>query len=209
MNKIISLVITLLFTSMAFSQSAKYKIAFEKFNTTYNLADFTTIYNDFSTEMQNALPLESTIQFFGGLQSQAGKITASELYKVGSENSASYKVTFDKGIFLILISVNIDDKINGFRVTPFVETGTSKVINKLLKYPKEIGEVIYTNAKDFPNKTQLSVAVIVNGKVNYYGVQIINDALVPVENQDNVFEIGSLTKVFTSTILADVVVKES
>ena len=88
-----------------------------------------------------------------------------------------------------------------------METGTSKVINKLLKYPKEIGEVIYTNAKDFPNNTQLSVAVIINGKVNYYGVQIINDALVPVENQDNVFEIGSLTKVFTSTILADLVVE--
>lgn len=208
MNKILSLVITVLFTSLGFSQSAKNITAFEKFTTNYNSAEFSAIYNDFSAEMQKALPLANTLQFFTGLQSQAGKINSSELSKAESESAASYKTTFEKGVFLILISVNAEGKINGFRVTPFVESIPSKVVNQLQNYPNEIADVIYANAKDFPNNTQLSIAVIKNGKVNYYGVQVLNDKLISIENQDKVFEIGSLTKVFTSTILADLVIED-
>lgn len=207
MTRILTIVLTLFFTSIGFSQSEKNKIAFEKFTVNYNASNFEAIYNEFSAEMQKALPISSANPFFGGLQSQAGKIVASKLHKAESENSAIYKSTFDRGIFLILISVNNEGKINGLRVMPFAETSTSKIVSQLSNYPKEIADEIYENAKDFPNNTQLSIAVIKNGKVNYYGVQIINDELVPIENQDKLFEIGSLTKVFTSTILADLVLE--
>lgn len=63
--------------------------------------------------------------------------------------------------------------------------------------------LIHTEAKGFFNQTQLSIAIIKGGKPSYYGVKIENDTLFSVENQDQVFEIGSISKVFTATLLAD------
>lgn len=56
--------------------------------------------------------------------------------------------------------------------------------------------------KDVPNKTQLSVAIIQNGIPEYFGIIKENDSLLFVENKEKLFEIGSVTKVFTATILA-------
>ncbi|MFA6838671.1 MAG: serine hydrolase domain-containing protein [Dysgonamonadaceae bacterium] len=89
----------------------------------------------------------------------------------------------------------------------FAQTGYYKInsVNALSIYPKEISEVIFSNTKDLPNNTQLSIAIIQNGKTNYYGIIKTNDKIKPIENQNKVFEIGSITKVFTSTVLASLV----
>lgn len=50
--------------------------------------------------------------------------------------------------------------------------------------------------------TQLSIAVIENGQPVYYGAVKENDSIRFVENKALLFEIGSITKVFTATILA-------
>lgn len=59
----------------------------------------------------------------------------------------------------------------------------------------------------YPNGTQLSIAVMKDSSVQYYGSKRQNDTLLTIENSDKVFEIGSLTKVFTSTLLADLSIK--
>lgn len=89
----------------------------------------------------------------------------------------------------------------------FAQTGYYNInsVNALSIYPKEISEVIFSNTKDLPNNTQLSIAIIQNGKTNYYGIIKTNDTIKPIENQNKVFEIGSITKVFTSTVLASLV----
>lgn len=57
----------------------------------------------------------------------------------------------------------------------------------------------------FPDNTELSIAIIENGEVRFLGVKIIAKQIIEVENQNKVYEIGSLTKVFTATLLADFV----
>ena len=57
----------------------------------------------------------------------------------------------------------------------------------------------------FPVNTQVSIAVVENGKVNYAGVIVEKDTFQIIENRDSIFEIGSLTKVFTSVLLSDFV----
>ena len=69
-------------------------------------------------------------------------------------------------------------------------------------------EIIFENAKIFPNHTQISIAIIKDGKVNYYGINNKNDTISTVNNKKSVFEIGSISKVFTSTILANFVIDE-
>lgn len=57
--------------------------------------------------------------------------------------------------------------------------------------------------KSFPEKTQFAVAVISNGKIQFFGALNQNDSMIIIVNHDRVFEIGSISKVFTSTLLAE------
>lgn len=65
--------------------------------------------------------------------------------------------------------------------------------------------LVYEKTKDFPNNTQLSIAVIENGEVTFVGIKRLNDTIQPIENRNKVFEIGSVSKVFTAVLLANFV----
>lgn len=63
-------------------------------------------------------------------------------------------------------------------------------------------DLIYEYSNLFPNNTQLSIAFIENGSVQFYGIKRTNDSIKTIENHQSVFEIGSVSKVFTATLLA-------
>lgn len=66
-------------------------------------------------------------------------------------------------------------------------------------------DIIRENIKDFPNGTQFSIAIIKNNEVGFLGYQILNDSINEIDNRDSVFEVGPVTQLFTSTILANLV----
>jgi len=63
-------------------------------------------------------------------------------------------------------------------------------------------EQINTTISKFPENTQFAVAKIENGEICFYGVEKTNDSLNVINNDKSVFEIASISKVFTSTMLA-------
>lgn len=65
-----------------------------------------------------------------------------------------------------------------------------------------------TMAEEFPENTSFSICVINNGDIEYYGAQLYNGNFKSVDLKDSLFEIGSLTKVFTSSVLADMAVND-
>ncbi|RZT00281.1 serine hydrolase domain-containing protein [Aquimarina brevivitae] len=67
---------------------------------------------------------------------------------------------------------------------------------------------IYKYSKEFPNNTQLAIAFINDEKVDYYGIKRKSDTLRTISNKDSVFQIGSITKVFNSTLLSDFIVND-
>ena len=67
--------------------------------------------------------------------------------------------------------------------------------------------LIHENTREFPNGTQLAIALIDGPKTLFYGVERRQDTLFTVNNADALFEIGSITKVFTATLLAQEVVE--
>lgn len=192
--------------NLSFSQSVKYIEVFQNFKENYNSTNFEKIFNDFSEEMKTALPLENTRLFFVGLKFQAGNIKEESFLRIENGSYAVYKTIFEKTILTVNISIDDQNKINGLYLKPFVEEGISTILNGLTNYPTEIAKSIYDHSKDLPNKSQLSIAIIHNGGVNYYGVTIENDTLKPIENQDKIFEIGSITKVFTASVLTSLVI---
>ncbi len=61
--------------------------------------------------------------------------------------------------------------------------------------------LIFNYVKGFPDSTEASIALLNNGEVQYFGLRKVNDTIVEVSNSKHMFEIGSLTKVFTSTLM--------
>jgi CubicO group peptidase (beta-lactamase class C family) len=68
--------------------------------------------------------------------------------------------------------------------------------------------LIYEKVILFPSNTQLAIGLIRDGKLTSYGVERRGDSVVTIANQDRAFEIGSITKVFTATLLADLVLQK-
>jgi CubicO group peptidase (beta-lactamase class C family) len=189
------------------------KVVTEKFVRNYNDDDYNGIFSMFADVVKEELPIDKTTEFLKGLKSQAGNISEREFVKYENGTYASYKTTFERAVFFLNISIDDNSDINGLFVKPFVEENNSEnVINNLtIKsgiITQKQSEIIFENAKIFPNHTQISIAIIKDGKVNYYGINNKNDTILTVNNQKSVFEIGSISKVFTSTILANFVIDE-
>ncbi len=207
MRKTIIILILTFMTNVVFAQTVNYKNAIDNFQANYNAEKYEAIFNSFSSEMKQALPIDKTNQFLTGLKSQVGQIEKTEFVGYQQGTYATYKTNFEKIVFAVNISLDSQNLINGLFIKPYEETKVKEKdeINALNSYPTEIAEIIFAKSKNFPNNTQLSIAVIQNGKTNYYGIIKENDTIKPSINQNKIFEIGSITKVFTSTVLASLV----
>lgn len=196
-------------TAGLFAQNKNYDVAIDSFQANYNAKNYDKIFNSFSTEMQQALPIENTRQFFTNLINGVGIMENKEFVKKEQGSIAVYKAQFERAVLGIYISLDNQNKIGSILIKPYQEKTDSKSqsFNALNTYPKEIAATIFEKVKAFPNKTQLSIAIIKNNKTEYYGIIKQNDTIKAIENQNKIFEIGSITKVFTATVLASLVTK--
>jgi CubicO group peptidase (beta-lactamase class C family) len=214
--KTIPLIIAFSFAfGLAFAQTEKpaNKTITDTFTINYNNDDYEAIFSMFSAKMQQVSPLEKTNQFLRGLKKQAGKINYREFLKYENGSYATYKTAFEFAVLSLNISIDAESKINGLFIKPFVaETPKNTTINALSDHENSITKnqtnIIFENSKVFPNQTQLAFAFIKNGAVTFYGIQKNKDTIIKVDNSQSIFEIGSITKVFTSTLLADFIVNK-
>ena len=66
----------------------------------------------------------------------------------------------------------------------------------------EQSELIFEKMKSFPNNTELSISIIHKGEIKHIGIKRINDTIKINQNHQSVFEIGSISKVFTASLLS-------
>src|SRR5690606_31811289 len=92
----------------------------------YNDDRFEEIFSSFSNDMQHALPLNKTKDFFSRLKQQAGKIIKREFF-MHEQSYALYKTLFERALFSVAISVDNNSKINGLLVKPFKDTNLPKI----------------------------------------------------------------------------------
>jgi CubicO group peptidase (beta-lactamase class C family) len=57
------------------------------------------------------------------------------------------------------------------------------------------------------NKNQVAIAVVDGASIHYYGIERKGDKLVNIENSNSIFGMGSITKVFTATLYAEMLAK--
>ncbi len=69
-------------------------------------------------------------------------------------------------------------------------------------YPDWPVDSLLSLADQFPNGAEISMAAVQNGEITYLGVRREHDSLVLIDNQHRVYEIGSISKVLTSAMAA-------
>lgn len=84
-------------------------------------------------------------------------------------------------------------------------TLATEISNRLEQTTQEQNQLIVETALTFPERTQLSIAMVENNKVTFTGIERYNDTLNFTDNSLKIFEIGSISKVFTSTLLANLI----
>lgn len=80
-----------------------------------------------------------------------------------------------------------------------------------LKYniSKNQSDIIFKAIKNFPDHSEVAIAIIKNGHTKFYGAQRTIESVVSVENKHSFFEICSITKLFTTTLLAKVLLSRN
>jgi len=86
-------------------------------------------------------------------------------------------------------------------------TGSAQVESMIRDVPLDsidhwLTDIIDAHTQSFPDTTQIAIALVKGDHVKYIGVEKLDNGLVLIDNHDKVFEIGSISKVFTSTMLA-------
>ena len=64
-------------------------------------------------------------------------------------------------------------------------------------------DLIFNRICQYPDNTQMAIAFIQDNTCVFYGAIKQNDTVKPLDNKHSVFEIGSITKIFTATLLAN------
>ena len=105
--------------------------------------------------------------------------------------------------------VRIEDKMGKYSYifliswSVFLATGCSKRSSLHFEFSQQQLEILKEYTTSFPDNTQLSIAVLNDSSTSYLGILIRSDSLIKINNRDSVFEIGSISKIFTSTMLTD------
>ena len=87
------------------------------------------------------------------------------------------------------------------KILPFLLLATISTFGQTVK--KDTYNKVKQLTKDFPNGTELSIGIIENSQRILYGLKKENDSLIITDNQNKLFEIGSITKVFTAILIAN------
>lgn len=161
----------------------------------YNDDQYDRLFEYFDDVMKASLPKHDAVEFFDGLKANMGNIIT-----ITSYAPDFYGVTFTKGHLAMTLS-HQDDKITGMM---FGSDHHATAINTLPK--NALNDKLFKTLSHAPNGAQMAVAIIDGKNTQYHGIKRIQDSIMSYQSDDALFEIGSITKPLTATLLADAVV---
>ena len=198
--KYLIFLLSLLPSSVAFTQTGESNPLMKKFVTQYNEGEYEKNHSLFSDKLKEKMTLVALEGLFQDLKSGVGKIVAYEYVAKDAESFFHYKTSFEKSVLDVAFSSEDNDEISGFKVVPFDPSNFERtVINQLTDNSGLLStqqlSILFELTKGFPNNTELAIGLIEKGQTNYYGIKIQNDTVKTIDNHQDVFEIGSISKV--------------
>lgn len=174
----------------------------------FNINQPDSIYNLASESFKQNIERQSFINFLSNLYTY-GKMSG-VTPATFSNNTAGYNVLIGDQKFSIHLAVDSTKKFNYFLVRPnhIVDPRITPIQAKVNKQ-NSLDEFIDSIARAYlthPSTQSLAIGVLNNGQVNtfFYG-QLDPAEKLSIPNEHTLYEVGSLTKLFTSVLLAHLV----
>src|SRR6185312_13243730 len=195
-------------TSFAQSrQQQKVDSVFQQVKKYFNQKNADAIYNMAGADFQKELSISAFYDMANKQLFPLGKIIESSLVSFVNNSTATYKLKFDSVMLQLLMNLDKRDKLQLFLFQSYAEPAANKTALVQTSNPLRsvMDKKVDTVAREYiqkGNTVGLIIGVLDNGHVTTYsyGETIKNDHKLP--NGDNFFEIGSITKTFTATLLA-------
>jgi CubicO group peptidase (beta-lactamase class C family) len=137
----------------------------------------------------------------------AGPIRESSLISFVNNKMSAYKLVFDTGVLQLLMTLDKDDKLELFLFKPYKEEAPDKLkpvrtSNLMRTLTDKKVDSAARNYIQKANTVGLSIGIIKNGSIHTYGYGETTAGNGQMPDANNLFEIGSITKTFTATLLA-------
>jgi CubicO group peptidase (beta-lactamase class C family) len=168
-----------------------------------NSHDTPALYALTSKKYQAAINAKDFADFFTAQIFTSGLITAMSFIGF-DKNTARYKLTFEKELLQLSVILDEQSKLDYVVFEPFVPgkanlVATSNPLKTLLEKRIDSAIRVYIHQ---PNTVGLSVGIINKGQISTYGYGETAKGKAQLPDANTVFEIGSITKTFTATLLA-------
>jgi CubicO group peptidase (beta-lactamase class C family) len=136
-----------------------------------------------------------------------GLVRKDSLISFVNNITAAYRVQFDAVTMLLTISLSENDKLSYFKLEPYKETSVNKpslaASNNLLKSPfDKVVDSVVRKYIQRSNTVSISVGIIKKGTIHTYNYGEKRKGKGDMPNMGTIYEIGSITKTFTATLLA-------
>lgn len=173
----------------------------------FNQKNADAIYNQAGADFQKELSIDAFSDVVYKQLFPLGEIKESSLISFVNNSTATYKLKFDSATLQLMMNLDKRDKLSLFLFQSYVEPAPNKtgLVQSSNSLRSAMDKKIDTVARAYIQKANtvgLIIGVINKGQLSTYsyGETIKGNHKLP--NADNFSEIGSITKTFTSTLLA-------
>ncbi|TWJ02245.1 CubicO group peptidase (beta-lactamase class C family) [Mucilaginibacter frigoritolerans] len=188
-------------------QQRKVDSVFEQVKKYFNQKNSDAIYNMAGADFQKELNIDAFAQVTQKQLFSLGKIRESSLVSFVNNNVATYKLKLDSITLQLLMSLDKHDKLELFLFQEYQEPIGNKTALVQTSNPLRtaMDKQVDSVARIYIQKSTtvgLSIGIIKDGKTTIYQYGETIRGYKKLPNEDNFFEIGSITKTFTATLLA-------
>ena len=213
MNKLLPLLAMLMVTPAIFAQTQQQKIdsVCKLVKQYFNAKDAENIYALTGADFHKQLPPETFKQVCTNNLFPLGELKETVFENI-TDGVGKYKAVFATAKLDLLLSLDKTDKIQVFLFRPYTDATAKKTTKVPFTNPlvtsldKKVDSILQPFMAEV-NTVGVSIAVLKGGKVYYYGYGETAKGNNQVPDQLTIFEIGSISKTFTATLLADAVNK--
>ena len=177
----------------------------------FNEKDVAGLYALTGDAFKKALSYETLLSFCNNNLFPLGEIKELSFEKEAN-GICKYKSVFSTVSLSLFLGLDKTDKIETFLFKPYVDDKAKKSQKVASSNPlvSRLDKEVDSAAQTYINLLQttgLSIGILVNGKSYYYGYGETAKGNSQLPNEHNIYEIGSISKTFTATLLADAVEK--